>query len=85
MSTNTINLLQGISAAIAIIGSVGFTFRWIIKHYLFELKPNGGSSLNDKIKLEILPLLKELRDSQIQIALKVAKLEGRFEEHVDEE
>lgn len=24
--------------------------KWIIKHYLAELKPNGGSSMNDRLK-----------------------------------
>jgi hypothetical protein len=23
--------------------------RWLVKHYLYELKPNGGNSLKDKI------------------------------------
>lgn len=23
--------------------------RWLVKHYLVELKPNGGSSLKDKV------------------------------------
>jgi hypothetical protein len=23
--------------------------RWMVKHYLYELKPNGGSSLKDKV------------------------------------
>jgi hypothetical protein len=23
--------------------------RWIVKHYLYELKPNGGSSMKDKV------------------------------------
>jgi hypothetical protein len=23
--------------------------RWLVKHYLIELKPNGGSSLKDKV------------------------------------
>jgi hypothetical protein len=32
---------------------VGFT-GWVVKHYLEELKPNGGGSLNDVIKLQIL-------------------------------
>jgi len=27
--------------------------RWLVKHYLNELKPNGGSSIKDKVgKLE---------------------------------
>ena len=25
--------------------------RWMVKHYLYELRPNGGSSLKDKIDL----------------------------------
>jgi hypothetical protein len=84
VSTNTINVLQGISAAIAILGAFGFAFRWIIKHYLSELKPNHGTSLNDKINLEVLPILRDLKTNQEKIALKVAKLEGRFEQHVDD-
>jgi hypothetical protein len=30
---------------------IGFAslVRWLVKHYLYELKPNGGSSLKDKI------------------------------------
>jgi hypothetical protein len=23
--------------------------RWVVKHYLYELVPNGGSSLKDKV------------------------------------
>lgn len=83
--------LQSISAAIAILGALGFALRWVIKHYLSELKPNHGSSLNDIIKLEVLPLIKELRHSQKEISekvdsvdSKVDKLEGRFEQHVVE-
>lgn len=31
--------------------TVGFSaaIRWLVKHYLNELKPNGGSSLKDKV------------------------------------
>ena len=49
-----------------------------------EVTPNHGSSIHDKINLEIIPMLKELRSNQADIALKVSKLEGRFEQHVDE-
>jgi len=30
----------------------GFTagVRWLVKHYLNELKPNGGSSIKDSVK-----------------------------------
>ena len=39
-------------------GFAGFV-RWLVKHYLNELKPNGGSSLKDSVtrleeKVEIL-------------------------------
>ena len=84
MNSYTINLLQGISAALAILGALSFGLRWIVKHYLSELKPNHGSSLNDKIQLEVLPILRELRDRQENIAVQVARLEGRFEQHVVE-
>jgi len=84
VSSYAINLLQGISAALAILGAISFGLRWVIKHYLSELKPNHGTSLNDKIQLEVLPILRELRSNQQEIALKVARLEGRFEQHVDE-
>ena len=43
---------------------IGFAslVRWLVKHYLYELKPNGGSSLKDKINLleEKVELLTEL-------------------------
>ena len=29
----------------AFVGSI----RWLVKHYLAELKPNGGSSMNDRL------------------------------------
>ena len=38
--------------AVAIMSIVaGFTaaIRWLVKHYLNELKPNGGSSIKDKV------------------------------------
>jgi hypothetical protein len=36
--------------------------RWMVKHYLYELRPNGGSSLKDKVNLleEKVELLTEL-------------------------
>ena len=47
-----------------------------------EVTPNHGSSLNDVVKLQILPLVKELRENQIEISSCVAKLEGKFEQHI---
>lgn len=42
-----------ISGFLAVALTVGAAFRWLIKHYLKELKPNGGTSMNDRLtKLE---------------------------------
>lgn len=42
-----------ISGFLAVVLAAGAGFRWLIKHYLKELKPNGGSSMNDRLtKLE---------------------------------
>ena len=36
-------------AVTTVIGSFIGLVRWLVKHYLAELKPNGGSSMNDRI------------------------------------
>ena len=46
-------------AVITIIGGFATAVRWLVKHYLAELKPNSGSSLKDSVirleeKVEIL-------------------------------
>ena len=72
--------------------------RWAFKHYLQnvlqdfkeailpiqELKPNGGSSLNDKINKQIIPMLNTLVEKQQTIAVDVATLDGKFEQHIRE-
>jgi hypothetical protein len=49
--TNWAGLIVSIiSIAVAFAGAV----RWLVKHYLFELKPNSGSSMRDSInRLEV--------------------------------
>ena len=56
-----------------------------------ELRHNGGNTLLDVVKLQILPMVtdlsldvKELRQNQMIIGENISKLEGRFEQHVDE-
>jgi hypothetical protein len=49
-----------------------------------ELRHNGGSSLVDVVKLQLLPLVQELRTSQVEIGQTVSKLEGKFEQHIEE-
>jgi len=34
---------------ITIAGAFLAVTRWLVKHYLAELKPNGGSSMNDRM------------------------------------
>ena len=46
-------------AVMTIVGGFLGAVRWLVKHYLNELKPNGGSSVKDSIarletKVEIL-------------------------------
>jgi hypothetical protein len=36
-------------AVITIIGGFATAVRWMVKHYLNELKPNGGSSVKDSV------------------------------------
>jgi hypothetical protein len=48
-----------ISGFLAVAIAIGVAFRWVIKHYLNELKPNSGSSMNDRLtrveaKLEVI-------------------------------
>ena len=38
-----------IVSLIAIVSAFAGSVRWLVKHYLNELKPNGGSSMRDSI------------------------------------
>lgn len=38
-----------IVSIIAIVTAFATATRWLVKHYLNELKPNGGSSLRDSV------------------------------------
>lgn len=41
-------------AIFTLIGGLATAVRWMVKHYLSELKPNGSSSLRDSVdRLEI--------------------------------
>ena len=50
--------------------------KWTIKHYLAELKPNGGSSLHDAVSRIGLDV------TEMRVSL--ARLEGSFDQHVEE-
>lgn len=55
-ATNWAGLIVSI---IAIVSAFAGAVRWLVKHYLYELKPNSGTSLKDSVirleeKVEIL-------------------------------
>ena len=35
----------------SLIGAFAIMIRWMVKHYLTELKPNGGSSMKDAVNI----------------------------------
>ena len=37
-------------AVMTIVGGFAGAVRWMVKHYLNELKPNGGSSIKDSVQ-----------------------------------
>ena len=62
-----------------IIGIGGITIlgiKWTIKHYLAELKPNGGSSMRDAVN--------KISADMTEVRVSLARLEGRFDQHVEE-
>ena len=36
-------------AIIAVVTAFAGAVRWLVKHYLYELRPNGGGSLKDQV------------------------------------
>ena len=38
-----------IVAILTIVSSIAFAIKWLVRHYLSELKPNSGSSIKDQI------------------------------------
>ena len=38
-----------IVAIIAVVTAFASAVRWLVKHYLYELRPNGGGSLKDTV------------------------------------
>lgn len=44
-----INWAEIAVALVTIAGSIAASIKWLVKHYLNELKPNHGSSLKDAV------------------------------------
>jgi hypothetical protein len=64
------------STVLGIGGAVIIGIRWTIKHYLAELKPNGGSSMRDAIN--------RISTDMTEVRVSLARLEGRFDQHIED-
>ena len=60
----------------SIIAATSWVLKSYLKNFVHELKPNGGGSMKDTVNL----IHSELTDLRIS----VARLEGRFAQHLDE-
>jgi hypothetical protein len=75
-----------IVAILTIVSSIAFAIKWMVKHYLSELKPNSGSSMKDQISR----LEKSLEDqriesnrSRVQHEAKIDKMYDILLKHID--
>jgi hypothetical protein len=59
-----------IVSVVTIVISFGAATRWLVKHYLDELKPNGGNSMRDSVNTNTERLNRvEQRVDQIYVLL----------------
>jgi uncharacterized membrane-anchored protein YhcB (DUF1043 family) len=65
-----------IVAILTIVSSIGLSIKWLVKHYLSELKTNGGSSVKDQMNR----MEKELKDQKEESE----KFRNRQERKLDE-
>lgn len=64
------------AVAAGIVAATTWLLRTWLKGYMYELKPNGGSSLKDSVN--------KIATDMTELRISVARLEGRFNQHVDE-
>lgn len=64
-----------IVSVISIAGSFAYGVRWLVKHYLSELKPNSGSSLKDQINR----LEERVNEADVQRLKMDTKLDKMYE------
>ena len=65
-----------IVAILTIVSSIAFGIKWLVKHYLSELKTNGGSSVKDQIN--------RLEDSVEEQRIESIRSRDRQEKKLDE-
>jgi len=49
LSTIDLSWAPPVLAFLSVLGIIAGMIRWLVKHYLDELKPNGGGSLKDQV------------------------------------
>ena len=62
-------------AIFTLIGGLATGVRWMVKHYLAELKPNGGGSLKDTVNR----LEQRVNEADVQRAKMDTKLDKMYE------
>ena len=75
-----------ISGFLAVALTLGAAGRWLIKHYLIQLKNNGGSSVKDKTDLipEVMNMVRDIHKDLGDVKVDLARLEGKVENHIEE-
>ncbi len=77
------SMLLGIIISVATIISVAaMGIRWLVKHYLAELKPNSGSSLKDQVS-NLEARMDKSDTLRKETYLKVEKLERKVDDLYD--
>jgi len=74
-----------IVAILTIVSSIAFAIKWMVKHYLSELKPNSGSSMKDQISRLESALEDQRIDSEISRDRQEKKLDEMYKiliEHI---
>ena len=68
-----------IVAILTIVSSIAFSIKWLVRHYLSELKPNSGSSMKDQISRLELALDEQRIDSIKSRDRQEKKLDDMYE------
>ena len=75
-----------IVAILTIVSSIAFGIKWLVKHYLVELKPNSGSSMKDQISRLELALEDQRIDSEKSRDRQEKKIDNMYKmllDHID--
>ena len=68
-----------IVAILTIASTIAFGIKWLVKHYLVELKPNSGSSMKDQISRLETALNEQKNESQKSRDRQEKKLDDMYE------